>query len=70
MTIQQLHLLFLNSKGVCTDTRKLKEGQLYFALKGANFNGNLFRSALYIKCLQSAAPDTSGSVSKIDYHIL
>jgi len=42
MNIQQLHHLFLESTGVCTDTRKLKKGQLYFALKGANFNGNLF----------------------------
>ncbi|MCD8529092.1 MAG: Mur ligase domain-containing protein, partial [Chitinophagales bacterium] len=25
-----------------TDTRTLKEGQLFFALKGANFNGNLY----------------------------
>ena len=42
MTIEQLHHLFLNSSGVCTDTRKLEKGQLYFALKGTNFNGNLF----------------------------
>lgn len=27
---------------VCTDTRKLKQGDLYFALKGANFDGNAF----------------------------
>ncbi|WP_299683401.1 UDP-N-acetylmuramoyl-tripeptide--D-alanyl-D-alanine ligase [uncultured Dokdonia sp.] len=42
MNIEQLHQLFLESTGICTDTRKLKKGQLYFALKGANFNGNLF----------------------------
>jgi len=42
MNIEQLHSLFLESKGICTDTRKLEKGQLYFALKGANFNGNLF----------------------------
>lgn len=42
MNIEQLHHLFLKSTGICTDTRKLEKGQLYFALKGANFNGNLF----------------------------
>lgn len=42
MDIKELHHLFLESKGICTDTRKLEKGQLYFALKGANFNGNTF----------------------------
>ncbi len=42
MKIEQLHRYFLESTGVCTDTRKLKKGQLYFALKGENFNGNAF----------------------------
>ena len=27
---------------IVTDTRKLKEGDIYFSLKGANFNGNEF----------------------------
>ena len=27
---------------VCTDTRKVKKGDVFFALKGENFNGNLF----------------------------
>ncbi|MEP0263823.1 UDP-N-acetylmuramoyl-tripeptide--D-alanyl-D-alanine ligase [Dokdonia sp.] len=45
MKIEQLHRYFLESTGVCTDTRKLKKGQLYFALKGENFNGNLFAKA-------------------------
>lgn len=42
MSIQELHSLFLQSTGVCTDTRSLQSGQLYFALKGENFNGNKF----------------------------
>ena len=40
MTIQEIHSVFLKSKGVCTDTRTLQAGQLFFALKGDNFNGN------------------------------
>lgn len=33
---------FLSSGKVSTDTRKIEPGVLFFALKGANFNGNLF----------------------------
>ena len=40
--MQNLYPLFLQSKGVSTDTRTLTSGQLYFALKGPSFNGNLF----------------------------
>jgi UDP-N-acetylmuramoyl-tripeptide--D-alanyl-D-alanine ligase len=39
-TISSLYNLFLESEGICTDTRVLKKNQLFFALKGDNFNGN------------------------------
>ncbi len=42
MNIEELHQHFLASTGVCTDTRKLFKGCLFFALKGENFNGNTF----------------------------
>ena len=42
MEIAKLHSLFLNSQGVCTDTRNIHKESLYFALKGARFNGNDF----------------------------
>ena len=42
MNINELHELFLQSKGVSTDTRKIKKGTIFFALKGDNFNGNRF----------------------------
>ncbi|GEQ85586.1 UDP-N-acetylmuramoyl-tripeptide--D-alanyl-D-alanine ligase [Patiriisocius marinistellae] len=42
MKIETLHNLFLKSTGVCTDTRKITKGCLFIALKGANFNGNVF----------------------------
>ncbi|WP_026839686.1 UDP-N-acetylmuramoyl-tripeptide--D-alanyl-D-alanine ligase [Gillisia sp. JM1] len=42
MNIETLHQLFLESKGVATDTRAIKTNQLFFALRGDNFNGNLF----------------------------
>lgn len=42
MTTEQLYELFLQYPSVQTDTRKLKEGDLFFALSGPNFNGNDF----------------------------
>lgn len=42
MQIQELYSIFLHHPSIQTDTRKLKPGDLYFALKGPNFNGNLF----------------------------
>ncbi len=43
MEIKKLHDIFLNcGQKVCTDTRKIEKGALFFALKGDNFNGNKF----------------------------
>lgn len=42
MEISQIHQLFLESEGICTDTRNLKKNQIFFALKGGNFNGNTY----------------------------
>lgn len=42
MNIKELHSLFLESSGVTTDTREIKKGAIFFALKGDNFDGNDF----------------------------
>lgn len=42
MKIDKIYQLFQQSSGVCTDTRSLKNNQLYFALKGPSFNGDNF----------------------------
>ncbi|CAM3310051.1 UDP-N-acetylmuramoyl-tripeptide--D-alanyl-D-alanine ligase [Aequorivita lipolytica] len=42
MNIPSLHTYFLQSSGVSTDTRKIFKDCIFFALKGDNFNGNLF----------------------------
>lgn len=44
-SISFLYELFKQHPQVQTDTRKLKPGDLYFALKGPNFNGNTFALA-------------------------
>lgn len=47
MTIPDIYKIFLQFPSVVTDTRKIKTGDIFFALKGPNFNGNLFtRKAL------------------------
>lgn len=38
--IQELYSHFLKSGKVSTDTRKIEEGSIFFALKGPNFNAN------------------------------
>ena len=42
MKTEDLYKFFLQYPSVQTDTRKLKDGDLFFALKGPNFNGNEF----------------------------
>ncbi len=42
MNIEQLYNIFLQHPSVQTDTRKLRQGDIFFALKGPNFNGNQF----------------------------
>jgi UDP-N-acetylmuramoyl-tripeptide--D-alanyl-D-alanine ligase len=45
MELDNLYQKFLASTGVTIDTRSIKSGNIFFALKGANFNANLFAEA-------------------------
>src|SRR5690606_33180060 len=42
MNLEQLYQLYNNATGVSTDTRKIDQGNLFFALKGPSFNANEF----------------------------
>ncbi|WP_028296443.1 UDP-N-acetylmuramoyl-tripeptide--D-alanyl-D-alanine ligase [Olivibacter sitiensis] len=42
MDIQSIYRIFQEHPTICTDTRKISPDSLFFALKGANFNGNAF----------------------------
>ena len=42
MEIKALHRLYLETYLVDTDTRNIRKGSIFFALKGENFNGNKF----------------------------
>ena len=42
MNIEDLYSIYKRHNSVCTDTRKIKPNDIYFALKGDNFDGNAF----------------------------
>src|SRR5436190_43385 len=42
MMVEELYKIYQQYPSVQTDTRKLKAGDIFFALKGPNFNGNSF----------------------------
>jgi UDP-N-acetylmuramoyl-tripeptide--D-alanyl-D-alanine ligase len=44
MQLEKIYNLYLQYPQVQTDTRALKKGDLFFALKGPNFNGNQYAS--------------------------
>ncbi|UAY56312.1 UDP-N-acetylmuramoyl-tripeptide--D-alanyl-D-alanine ligase [Arachidicoccus terrestris] len=42
MSIAELYELYTRYPSIQTDSRKIQKGDLFFALKGPNFNGNLY----------------------------
>jgi UDP-N-acetylmuramoyl-tripeptide--D-alanyl-D-alanine ligase len=50
MEIAKLYKYYLSNSNIQTDTRKLKEGDFFVALKGPNFNGNKFALQGLMKC--------------------
>ena len=42
MEISELYKIYKSKSSICTDTRNIKKGGIFFALKGESFNGNLF----------------------------
>jgi len=57
MQLEALYQCFLNSNGITTDTRNLLSGGMFFALKGANFNGNKFANQALIEGCAYAVVD-------------
>ncbi|MCP6769849.1 Mur ligase domain-containing protein, partial [Klebsiella pneumoniae] len=42
LVISELYKLYRQNPSIQTDTRNLQHGDIFFALKGDNFNGNSF----------------------------
>ena len=58
--LEQLYNLFLHSDGITTDSRVKEKNKIFFALKGKNFNGNLFAgNALQNGCSLAIVDDPS-----------
>jgi UDP-N-acetylmuramoyl-tripeptide--D-alanyl-D-alanine ligase len=68
MEIQLLYDYYLSSRKVCTDTRQITPGCLFFALKGQNFNGNHFAAEALAKGAAYAVIDEV--VYKTDEHCI
>lgn len=41
-TVEELYELYLSHPHICTDSRKVQKGDIFFALRGENFDGNKF----------------------------
>ncbi len=57
MNIPELYARYKESYLVCTDTRKILPNSIFFALKGANFNGNAYAEEALEKGAQYAVVD-------------
>jgi UDP-N-acetylmuramoyl-tripeptide--D-alanyl-D-alanine ligase len=57
MNLEAIYRVFLNHPMVTTDSRKIDEGSIFFALKGDNFNGNSFALAALEKGASFAIVD-------------
>lgn len=55
--IQKIYSYFRNSSGICTDTRQVKGGELFFALRGERFNANRYVADAIKKGCQMAVID-------------
>ena len=66
MTIVEIYNSFKTCNGVTTDTRTLKGGEMFFALKGESFDGNEYA----LKALEAGAAyavvNTSAEVASVD----
>ncbi len=71
MTTEQLYELYLQHPFVQTDTRKLKQGDIFFALSGPNFNGNDFaekaiEAGAAYAVVDAEIANESGRILKVD----
>ncbi len=64
MKIKTIYSYFLACNSVCTDTRKLNIDDIFFALKGDNFNGNKFAEQAVQKGAKYAIIDEKEYKSK------
>src|SRR5512133_2902079 len=57
MELEALYQIYLSHPLITTDSRKIDNGCIFFALKGENFNGNTFAAAAVAKGAAYAVAD-------------
>ena len=70
MNIQELHKIFLSYPIISTDTRKIEQDSIFFALKGANFDANKFVVEALNKGAAYAVADDKGLAELNDNRII
>lgn len=65
--ITDLYKLYLQHPSVQTDTRKIKSGDIYFALSGPNFDGNTFAAEALAKGAAYSVVDKAGYATGDQY---
>ena len=69
--IEKLYQLFLECKEITTDTRDCPKGSIFFALKGANFNGNSFaHKALEQGCAYAVVDESTPDMIDNEQYIV
>ncbi len=66
-SIPDIYEIFNNSSGVCTDTRAVLDGNVFFALKGPNFDANQFASEALGQGAVAAVVDDKEVATNNDY---
>ena len=66
METGELYGIFSRCNGVSTDSRTLKGGELFFALKGENFDGNVYAMAALDAGAKYAVVDSGSEVASSD----
>lgn len=68
--MEHLYSLFLRSAGITTDSRRVEPGMLFFALKGENFDGNVYANkALSAGALCTVVDDPSVMIGCAGYFL-
>ena len=69
MDLSNLYDLFLSCEGLCTDTRQLKEGEIFLALQGDHFNGNHYAKEALSKGAAAAIVDDKNITGERIFHV-
>lgn len=63
-SVNRLYDIYIQTSGVCTDTRKITPGGMFFALKGENFDGNDFAAQAFMQGARKVVMDNEEKAGK------